>query len=224
MTVIRVAALTGILVLTSLQGCVAPVSGTVVRPESADVPGTDVKRELEADLAAAEARHHIAVMGAQIARDAAAHRVEMARVELQLALEGLQLFQRERELDLEEGRQDLERDEFSLEQAVAELRELREMYEEEEFAKTTKELVLRRGEMRVEMQKNSLRLARERHELLERSLRSDEVEKRQAVEEARRGVAEAEAEQRKTDLEQDLEVREVQREAEKLRAEVEGGR
>lgn len=224
MTAIRVAALTGILVLASLQSCVAPVSVTAERPEPRDVPSAESRRELEDDLAAAEARHRIAVMGAQIARDSAAHRVEMAQVELRLAVEGLQLFQRERELDLEDGRQDLERDEFSLEQAEAELRELREMYEEEEFAKTTKELVLRRGEMRVEMQKNSLRLARERHELLERSLGRDEVEKRQAVEEARRGVAEAEAEQRKTDLEQDLEVREVQREVEKLRAEVEGGR
>src|SRR5262249_6931461 len=85
------------------------------------------------------------------------------------------------------------------------------MYKEDEFAKKTKELVLRRGRWQTEMSDRSLKVARQEQDLLEQHTLPDrERELRRKVDDAEKEVSKAELEQRKAVLEMDVQKRQAE--------------
>jgi hypothetical protein len=100
---------------------------------------------------------------------------------------------------------------YRAEEAKDEQAELESMYKDDEFAKKTKELVLRRGKRQVELADRSLDLAkREQGQFVDHTLPDRERDLRHKLEEARLDVQKAELEQRKAALELDVQRRQAE--------------
>lgn len=171
--------------------------------------------EIRADLDEARRQLAIAELSAGQAVLVARAELESARRALQRATDELELWKLER-FEIDEVRLDIARSESRLEESRAELAELEAMYEEEEFAKTTKELVLTRGRRQVELAEAALAVARARYQHKVRAFELERTEKESAVDEARIDVQKAEGAQKKAELETDLEVLEARRKVEEF--------
>jgi HlyD family secretion protein len=115
---------------------------------------------------------------------------ELKEEELELAV----FPEHERPQQLDDARLGLDRAAHRLELEQDELGELTAMYEQDDFAELTKELVLKRGRKGVEFAERSLTLERAKLQLLEgETLPKKERELRAAVDKARSAVEVAQA-------------------------------
>ena len=102
---------------------------------------------------------------------------ETAQAELEDAERALEEFAAQRKLKLDEAQLSLERSMGQASDAELELAELQAMYDEEDFAEKTKELVLNRGRRNLEHSKRALALAKEElRQLVEHELPAGERE------------------------------------------------
>ncbi len=108
-------------------------------------------------------------------------------------------------LELDERTLSVDRSKQNVVEAAEELAELEAMYAQEDFAKTTKELVMTRGRTRLEMSRRDLALAERRARFLvefEQRKRMRELEER--VTKARHGLEESRARHAKQKLDKRL--------------------
>lgn len=157
------------------------------------------RREALAEQSATAIANRLAVMSA----DATLRR---ARAELDDARSELATFEREvRPRELEDRRIGLDSSTFRADHAKDELGELTKMYEEDEFAKTTKELVLKRGRRDLELAERSLAVAKlEFEHFATQELPKKQRELQRKLVDAELEAAKAELERQKLDLEQSL--------------------
>jgi hypothetical protein len=150
------------------------------------------------ELAHARIEKETGAIDGKIRAGAVAAALQNATDELAEKRKALELFLSEqRSRELEEKKISLDRSAQRAEFAKDELGELVSMYENDEFAKTTKELVLKRGRRELEMADRSL--AVERREFSE----FEQHALPQRERELRRKVADAELEHKKAGLEAD---------------------
>lgn len=135
--------------------------------------------------------------------------LDRARVELQKAQKDLKVFQTVvRPKDLEERRIAHQQAVYHAEHQKDELRELEEMYKAEEFAKTTKELVLKRGRRSMELADRSLAISTTEMKLVEENTLPDkEAELLRKSADAEIELKKAEMEMTKVQIENGLAVR-----------------
>ncbi len=137
--------------------------------------------------------------------------VDEARLELET------FRQRERVQELQSKGLEIDRAAYQAEEAEAELGELESMYREEEFAQTTKELVLRRGRMQREFAQRDLALKKdELAKLSEMELPKRERELEHALEKAERELREAQEALERQRLESKVAVMQKRHELEEL--------
>ena len=137
-----------------------------------------------------------------------AHQIEKAQRGVEAAQRALELFAEwEVPLQVDSAKLEVDRDRGNLLDQRAELAELEAMYAAEEFAKTTKELVIQRGRRHVAHAERDL-------ELTERRLRQEEIAREHRRLELTHAVRDAEfelrgagAEAEKLGLDLDLELR-----------------
>ncbi len=103
--------------------------------------------------------------------DAARFGLQTAQAELEDAERALASFDETAKVRIDEAELDLDSSIGDAADAALELAELKAMYDEEDFAEKTKELVLQRGRRNLEESQRSLAIAREEHrQLLELEL------------------------------------------------------
>jgi hypothetical protein len=169
--------------------------------------------EAEAETAAMGAR--IAAMGAEVAKRRAAAELDEARRELEAFVGEI------KPRELEERRIRLDGSIHRADHAKDELGELTAMYEADEFAKATKELVLKRGRRELEMAERSLAVARAELAHFERvDLPKRQRELERKVADAEHEVAKQAAEDEKRRREEELGVRKAQDRMAELKAEI----
>lgn len=163
------------------------------------------QRELDyarAELLTAELDRRARTMGVEAALVKTAGALEQARADL--AAFTAELKPRE----LEEKRISLERSAHRADHAKDELGELTAMYEADEFARTTKELVLKRGRRELEMAERSLGVERKELAFFEQQeLPRRERELRQKIADAELDRAKAEIDAEKARAELELQAR-----------------
>ena len=151
-------------------------------------------RELEyakVENQASDIERRVRAMGVEASLQRTAGELEKARAELDVFLKEL------KPREIEERKISLDQSTYRAEHSKDELGELVAMYEADEFARTTKELVLKRGRRDLEMSERYLAVAkREAAHLEQFSLPQREKELRQKV-------ADAEVERRKAEMEAD---------------------
>lgn len=148
--------------------------------------------------------------------------LQSARIDLEKAKRELELFlESTKPHELEEHQIQLDSQTYRAEEAKDEQAELESMYKDDEFAKKTKELVLRRGRRQVELADRSLAAARKEFEVLEQhTLPERERELRRKVETAELDLKKADLEQRKAALELDVQKRQAEDKLKDLEQEV----
>jgi hypothetical protein len=134
--------------------------------------------------------------------------LERARNDLQSAQRDLDHYQKqERPLDLEDAQIDLDRGAESALEKRQELDELIAMYKKDEFAKMTKELVLQRGKVSMELVQREVELSKKRAaDKKEHAMVVKERDLSLAVAKAQQGVTAAEAKLKKTQAHNELEL------------------
>jgi len=187
-------------------------------------------RNKQHELLCAELQLEIARLEAEADEGSAHHALQMAEVELMLAQQELQ--NAEHTVALAEARLELglDRSRQNVLESEQELAELEGMYAQEEFAETTKELVLMRGRSRLEMSKRSLELAersaqQEREHDLPRQLEQARLgvgKAEQTAAEASQRVQRGELERRLSLMKAEHALEELRREIEKLESKAEG--
>ena len=137
-----------------------------VDKKSDEKPGKKVDMEaLGFDLMMAELEFQAAQASHERAMEAAQYGITTAQRSLDLAKEELAHFENvEMPLAGAESDLSLDRTRGRLDDSKAELQQLVDMYADEEFAESTKELVLTRGKRGVEQSERSLELAEKRAE------------------------------------------------------------
>jgi hypothetical protein len=159
--------------------------------------------------------------------EAEVHSAELALVKAQTDLE--QHLKETAPRELEEHRMRLDQQTYRAEEAKDELAELESMYEADEFAKATKELVIKRGRRQMEMADRGLAIARREFvEFESHTMPQQERELRQKLADAERAREKARLEIDKMRLEQELAARQeddrtndLQEEANELRQKLE---
>ncbi len=152
------------------------------------------------------AEHEATTIANQVAVMSAEAGLRRARAELDEARDELATFEREvRPRELEDRRIGLDSSTYRADHAKDELGELTKMYEEDEFAKTTKELVLKRGRRDLELADRGLAVAKlEFEHFANRELPKRLRELQRKFADAELELAKAELERKKLDLEQAL--------------------
>ncbi len=121
-----------------------------------------------------------------------------------------QFLQQLRPRELEEHQIDLDHQVHRAEDAKDELAELEAMYKDDEFAKTTKELVVKRGRRQLEMAARGLAVGRQEFEQFEKhTLVEREQELQQAAKDAALELEKARLEHQKTQIELDVQQRQA---------------
>ena len=218
-------------VLTAFSACKTPDSAPAAEPQQAAQGGAETGKKTDAEKKADERQAkekelrnkkreldyaRVAVQTGAIEREMrtlaadralanARHEVEKAQAELAVFLAA----QRSREKD--EKQLGIDSQTYRAEEAKDEQAELESMYKEDQFAKRTKELVLKRGQRQVELADRSLDLAkREQGLFVEHTLPDRERDLTHKRDEAVLDVQKAELEQRKTALELDVQRRQAE--------------
>ena len=158
----RLTTMTGLLLMLGATGD-AQEAATEAPAKTKKVDIAKKKRDLEVarlELSIAELKSEISLRGAENA-------VAKARRDLDAATEKLETFaRRERPVDIEKAQIGHDRAAHSAEHALDELNELKAMYSAEEFAEMTKELVIKRGERRLEVARRELDVQKEKLAIL----------------------------------------------------------
>jgi hypothetical protein len=153
-------------------------------------------RDKRRELGYAKIERQVAELDRRMRKMTVDAAVERAADALARARTELQIFQAEvKPRQLEERRISLDGASYRAEHSKDELGELTAMYDADEFARTTKELVLKRGRRDLEMAERRLAVERKEAEHFERQ----ELPERER--ELQRKVADAELEHRKAELE-----------------------
>lgn len=161
--------------------------------------------ERQAKLAVAETSRERAGEDLKVARAALAHFVEQTRPR-----------------EIEEHRIRIDRSTHRADHAKDELGELTAMYEADEFAKATKELVLKRGRRSQEMADRDLAVAKQKFDAFQKfELPKRERELQRKVEDAERAVVKADLELKRVRMQHELAVLEEQDKRSDLEAEIE---
>jgi hypothetical protein len=163
-------------------------------------------RSKQRELDAATVEHQVAAIDRRARQRGVAAALAKTADELEQAKQALATFVADvKPRELEEKKIGLDQSTYQAEHAKDELGELEAMYQGDEFAKTTKELVVKRGRRSLEMAERSLAVARKENAHFERvALPERERELRQKVTDAEleRKKAEDEAEKCKLELDQ----------------------
>jgi hypothetical protein len=192
-----------------LSACVAipTLSGCA----SADVVTTtdsDKKKDKKRDLDYAEAELRSARFDAEAKRIAAEDGLRKAQFELDAARAALAAHDKEAANEVAAATIDHDRRSHRADEAKDELAELEAMYRAEEFAKTTKELVLKRGRRGLEIAERELGVGRQKLALLtEHTMPQKRRELESKLASAEAALRKAEAELQKAKLDADLAVR-----------------
>lgn len=161
-------------------------------------------RGKERELDAAKVEQQIAELDRVVRQRGIELALRKTAADLAKAQQDLEVFLRDvKPRELEEHRISLDQSTYRAEHSKDELQELVAMYDADEFAKTTKELVLKRGRRETEMAERYLAIARKEASHFETvTLPQRERELRDKVVEAEheRGKAETEAEKAKLEL------------------------
>jgi hypothetical protein len=220
-----------VLIASTFPACKTPDAAPAAEPQQAAQGGGDKDKKSEAEKKADERQAkekelrnkkreldyaRIALQTGAIDREmrtlAADRALANARHEFEKATADLDVFtkaQSAREKD--EKQLGIDSQTYRAEEAKDEQAELESMYKDDEFAKKTKELVLKRGKRQVELSDRSLALAKREQEQLEKHTLPDrERDLRHKLEEARLDVGKAELEQRKAALELDVQRRQAE--------------
>lgn len=154
---------------------------------------------LEADQRGSAIEREMRVQGAE-------HAVMAAQVELDKARHELEHFLGHvKPTEIEERRISFASQTHYSEEAKDELAELESMYQADEFAKTTKELVLKRGRRKVELAERNLAIAARNLDVLEKqTLPRKEEDLKRKVADAERAMQRAMRDREKTVLELEL--------------------
>lgn len=138
-----------------------------------------------------EIDRRVRAMGVEAALQRTALELDKARTELDVFVKEL------KPRELEEKKISLDQSTYRAEHSKDELGELVAMYEADEFARTTKELVLKRGRRDLEMAERYLAVARKEAAHLE------QITLPQRERDLRQKVADAEVERKKAEMEAD---------------------
>lgn len=153
---------------------------------------------------------------ARTEREVAESEQKLARAERAMAT-----WEQESSIELARAELQLDQSEESLLQRELELEELIAMYEEDEFAVTTKELVIQRGRVRYEFAKRSHELAQRRHEILvEHSMKEERRKHEQAIADARFALDMARHDLEVTRMEIELSMRRKEHDVQEMREKV----
>lgn len=163
-------------------------------------------RGKERELAYLETDQRTAAIDREMRMLGAEHAVQAAQVELDKARHDRELFlTHDKPTELEERRIAFASQTHYSEEAKDELAELESMYQADEFAKSTKELVLKRGRRKVELAERNLAIAARNLEVLEKqTLPRREEEMKRKVADAERALARATKDREKTTMELEL--------------------
>ena len=224
-------------------GCSTSANVEVQKPASSGVDDkaeadkkSEEQKQRQKDLQQKQRELEYAKVSVQTA--AIDRQVRMMAVEAGVQKAQREIDKEKRELDLFLGKhrpRELEEHQISLdhqihraEEAKEELAELEAMYKEDEFARTTKELVIRRGRRSAEMADRSLAVARQEMELFEKTtLVERERDLRDKVKDAELELEKSRLEMEKAKLEVDVQqrqaddkVRDLQRDIEELQQKI----
>jgi len=135
-----------------------------------------------------------------------------ARLDLDKAKKELDLFlTAHKPREVEEHKITIDAQTYRAEEAKDEQAELESMYKDDEFAKKTKELVLKRGKRQVELADRGLAVAKKEQEVFEQHTLPDrERDLRRKVDDGETEVKKTELEQRKAALELDVQKRQAE--------------
>jgi hypothetical protein len=210
------------LLLTALLGltaCQAPSSAPAdASPREKEPDAVRKVRELEharLELRSAE-------FDAESKRLSARQAMVKAERDLALARRALEAFTEvDAPAQTTDAQIDHDRRVYDTDEARDELAELEAMYQAEEFAKSTKELVLKRGRRRVELAQRELGVSQERMTLLkEHTLPRQQAELAGKVEDAEQELAETKLETEKGTVDADLAIRRARAKIEDLEKEL----
>ncbi len=186
----------------------APAESNAARNDSKGDSKSDeaAQRKKQRDFAYAQLALESAKLDAENDLRSGERGVAAAERELEAAERELDHFQKNvKALEVDERALAVERSKQNVVEAAEELAELEAMYAQEDFAKTTKELVMTRGRTRLEMSRRDLALAERRARFLvefEHAKRAREFEER--VTKARNALEEARARLTKQKLDKRL--------------------
>ncbi len=186
----------------------------------------DLEREFRSkrrELAALEKEHRANGIGREVAVISARQSVAAAERALAKARRELEVFLEDvRPREVEEKEISFAQQQQYAREAEAELAELRAMYEKDEFATTTKELVIDRGERKAEFARRRLGLAqRELRHFVEHTMAVKEQDLRQAVATAEIDLEKARKEVQKGQIERELQVEREKTRVDDLKEEME---
>jgi hypothetical protein len=220
-----------VLIASTFAACKTPDAAPAAEPQQAAQGGPDKDKKPEADKKADERAAkekelrnkkreldyaRIALETGKLDREmrtlAADRTLANGKHEVEKAQADLDVFrkaQKSREAD--EKQLGIDSQTYRAEEAKDEQAELESMYKDDEFAKKTKELVLKRGKRQVELSDRSLSLAKREQEQFQQHTQPDrERDLQHKVDEARLDVQKAELEQRKAALEVDVQRRQAE--------------
>ncbi len=158
----------------------------------------------------------VRMMGAEASVQKSQRELDKEKRELELFLG------KHRPRELEEHQISLDHQIHRAEEAKEELAELEAMYKEDEFARSTKELVIRRGRRNAEMADRSLAVARQEMELFEKTtLAERERALRDKVKDAELELEKSRLEMEKAKLEVDVQQRQADDKVKDLQRDIE---
>lgn len=163
-------------------------------------------RSKERELGYLDADQRGSAIEREMRMQGAEHAVMAAQVELEKARHELEHFvSHVKPTEIEERRISFTSQTQYSEEAKDELAELESMYQADEFAKTTKELVLKRGRRKVELAERNLAIAARNLEVLEKqTLPRKEEDLKRKLADAERALQRATRDLEKTALELEL--------------------
>lgn len=219
-------------IVSLVPACHSPATKPDAAEAKTEAPKDDADEEKEskADKIAKKTRAledarlelTIARMECESADRKAKDAVEEAEREVKVAREALDEFLKvEKPLELSKVQFNLDRSKWGVEIDKQELEELMAMYKKDDVATLTRELVIGRGQKKLEFGNRDLA-----HDQIEASMKTDyELPKKQkeleaALKKAENGLREAKADQQKQTNENELKLRKSEHEVDDLKKEV----
>ena len=189
----------------SMQGSGSGGDGAKKSGGDAEALEKELKQK-QRDLGYAQVEQQTTALSRQVRDLSVAAALDKAKFEVDKAARALEWFTKEQKpRELEQKRISLDAQKSGAEAAKDEFAELESMYEEDEFASKTKELVLKRGRNQMELAARRLAVTeREFTELETRTMVDREKDLQRALADAERGLRTAQLEAEKAKLELDL--------------------
>ncbi|QDU84742.1 hypothetical protein Pla163_18560 [Planctomycetes bacterium Pla163] len=187
-------------------------------PRSESARGSGEDDDAKWKLEVAEREFEIATLEAEAKLSRSERRVADAERKVKDAELELAGFEVGRAIQLDREQLSLDRGSNGVEQSEMELAELIAMYEEDDFATTTKELVILRGRMRLEFSRRGFELDQREHaHLVDHELARKHERAVQELDDARFELGLARHDHQVTQMEVGLSLRKQERELQELR-------